>query len=81
MQKIDWEIKQYFPNFIKVRDILIPYLRNISYKEQFLEIFKNQQNLITSFDIYYTIRHIIDGEVYKNIPLNANKNEGENLFK
>ena len=73
----DWEIEQYFPIFI----ILIPDQRNISYNEQFSEIFKNQQNLITSFDIYYTIRHIIYGEKYKDLPLNGNKNEGESLFK
>ena len=72
-----WEIEQYFPIFI----ILFPDLRNISYNEQFSDIFKNQQNLITFFNIYYTIRHIIYGEKYKDLPLIGNKNEGEILFK
>ena len=60
---------------------LIPDLKNVSYNEQFSEIYKNQQILITPFDIYYTIRYIIYGEKYKDPPLNGNENDGESLFK
>ena len=73
----DWDIEQYFPIFI----ILVPDLKNVSYNEQYSEIIKNQQNLITPFDIYYTIRHIAYGEKYKDPPLNGNKEDGESLFK
>ena len=73
----DWEIEQNLPIFI----MLIPDLKNVSYNEQFSEIYKNQQILITPFDIYYTIRYIIYGEKYKDPPLNGNENDGESLFK
>ena len=73
----DWKIEQFFPVFI----LLVPDLKNVSYNEQYSEILKNQQNLITAFDIYYTIRYIIYGEKYKDLPLNGNKNDGETLFK
>ena len=53
---------------------------NKEYSEKYLEIYKNQQTLITSFDIYYTLRYILYGEEYKN-SLNGNKQDGKSLFK
>ena len=73
----DWKIEQYLPIFI----LLVPDKKNVSYHEQYSNIIKNQYNLITAFDIYYTIRHIIYGSKYKQLPLNGNKNDGESLFK
>lgn len=73
----DWEIEKVFPIFV----ILIPDSRNMSYEEQYSEIFKNQQTLITPFDIYYTIRHIIFGNKYKDNLFSEQNNEGESLFK
>ena len=57
----DWEIEQYLPIFI----ILVPDQKNISYNEQYSNIIKNQYNLVTAFDVYYTIRHIIYGSKSK----------------
>ena len=73
----DWEIEQYLPIFI----ILVPDQKNLSYNEQYSNILKNQYNLVTAFDVYYTIRHIIYGSKYKDPPLNGNKDDGESLFK
>ena len=73
----DWKIEKSLPIFL----IIIPDKKNKTYEEQYSEIYKNQQNLITAFDIYYTIRHIIYGEEYKyNLPFSSNK-KGESLFK
>ena len=73
----DWEIEQHLPIFI----LLVPDQKNVSYHEQYSNILKNQYTLITSFDIYYTIRDIIYGSKYKEPPLNGNKNDGESVFK
>ena len=73
----DWKIEQYLPMFI----LLVPDKKNLSYNEQYSNIIKNQYNLITPFDIYYTIRHIIYGTKYKVSPLNGDKNDGESLFE
>ena len=73
----DWKIEKSLPILI----ILIPDKKNISYEMQYSEIYKNQQTLITPFDIYYTIRHIIYGNNYKNNLLKKRHNEGESLFK
>ena len=73
----DWRIEQSLPIFI----LLVPDKKNLSYEEEYLEIYKNQQILITPFDIYYTIRDIIFGEKYKKNLLKEQKNEGESLFK
>ena len=73
----DYEIERAFPILI----MLIPDIRNKSYEEQYSEIFKNQQTLITPFDIYYTIRHIVYGTEYKNNLLPEQNLEGESLFK
>jgi len=73
----DWKIEYSMPIFI----LLVHDINNKTYEDQYLEIEKNQQNFITSFDIYYTIRYIIYGEDYKKPPLNGNKDDGESLFK
>ena len=73
----DWKIEYFFPIFI----LLVPDIINCDYYQQYSEILKNEQNFITPFDIYYTIRHIIYNEDYKNLPLFGNKNDGESLFK
>ena len=77
MDPNDWRIEQSLPIFI----LLVPDKKNLSYEEEYSEIWKNQQNLITPFDIYYTIRHIIFGDEYKKHLLKEQKNEGESLFK
>ena len=72
-----WKIEKSLPIFV----LIAQDKKNISYEEQYSEILKNQQILITPFDIYYTIRHIIYGEQYKNnLPFEGN-NEGESIFK
>ena len=73
----DWRVELYFPIFI----LLVPDINNLNYSQQYSEIIKNQQNFITPFDIYYTIRHIAYNEDYKNPPLFGDKNAGESLFK
>lgn len=73
----DWKIEQYLPMFI----LLVPDKKSLSYNEQYSNILKNQYNLITAFDIYYTIRHIIYGKKYKLPPLNGDINDGESLFE
>lgn len=55
--------------------------KNIAYEQQYSEIIKNQQTLVTPFDIYYTLRYIIYDKDYKKPPLNGNRDDGENLFK
>ena len=73
----DWKIERSLPIFI----LLVPDNKNLSYFEQFSELLNNQQTLITPFDIYYTIRHIIFGYEYKKNLLKEQNNEGESLFK
>ena len=73
----DWKLEKYFPLLI----ILVPDSKNISYEDQYAEIINNQQTLITPFDIYYTLRHIIYGNNYKNNLFTEQNNEGESLFK
>jgi hypothetical protein len=73
----DYQIEYSFPIFI----LLVPDKKNYSYFQQYSEIIKNQQIMITPFDIYYTIRHIAFGENYKKKPLYGDKNDGESLFK
>ena len=73
----DWKKEKSLPFFM----MIIKDKKNTTYEEQFSEIYKNQQTLITPFDIYYTIKHIIYGEQYKyNLPFSLKK-EGESLFK
>ena len=73
----DFEIEKNFPIFI----IINPDVENISYNEQYSEIYKNQQNFITPFDIYFTLREIIYGNKYKDNLLKEQINNGESLFK
>ena len=51
----DFYIETNLPLFF----LIVPDKKNISYKQQYSEIIKNQQTLVTSFDIYYTLRYII----------------------
>ena len=73
----DWRSEQSLPIFI----LLNSDNKNFSYEFQYSEIQKNQQTLVTPFDIYYTIREIIYGENYKKNLLKEQNNEGESLFK
>ena len=73
----DFPIETNLPLFI----LIVPDKKNITYEQQYSEIIKNQQILITPFDIYYTLRYIIYDKNYKKPPLNGNKNDGEYLFK
>ena len=77
MNSKDFPIETNLPLFI----LIVPDKKNITYEQQYSEILKNQQNLITPFDIYYTLRYIIYDKNYKKPPLNGNKNDGEDLFK
>lgn len=69
----DWKIEQSLPIFI----LLNSDKHNSSYIEQYFKILKNQQALITPFDIYYTIREIILGNKYNENLLAEQKNNGE----
>ena len=73
----DYPIEYSLPLFI----LIVPDKKNTKYEQQYSEILKNQQTMITPFDIFYTLRYILYGEKYKNAPLNGNKNDGEYLFK
>ena len=73
----DWRIEQSLPIFI----LLNHDKKNLSYEEEYSEIRKNQQTLITPFDIYFTIRQIIFGDKYKINLLEEQENKGESLFK
>ena len=73
----DIKIEKYFP----VSIIITPDKDNISFSDQYSEIIKNQQTLITPFDIYFTLREIIYGNKYKENLLKEQTNNGESLFK
>ena len=73
----DIKIEKYFPIFI----IITPDKNNISFNEQYSEIIKNQQTLVTPFDIYFTLRDIIYGNKYKDSLRKEQINNGESLFK
>ena len=60
--------------------------KNLSYEEQYKNIYENQQTFITSYDIYNTIGNLIFGDKYINIK-NKTKNHdtpkspyGKSLF-
>ena len=72
----DFPIETNLPLFI----LIVPDKKDLTYEQQYSEIIKNQQTLITPFDIYYTLRYIIYDKNYKKPPLNGNKNDGEYLF-
>ena len=42
--------------------------KNISYSNQYKNIFKNQQILVTAYDIYNTISNLLYGDKYILIP-------------
>lgn len=73
----DWNIESSLPIFI----MIISDNKNYTYNEQYYNINKNQQNLITPFDIYYTLKHILYGEKYKIKNYNTLKMDGQSLFK
>jgi hypothetical protein len=47
--------------------VIINDRKDISYNEQYLNIYENQQAFITAYDIYNTIGHLIYGNKYENI--------------
>ena len=73
----DFPIEGNLPFFF----LIVPDKKNFTYEQQYSEIIKNQQTLITPFDIFYTLRYIIYKEDYKKFNLNGNCNDGEYLFK
>jgi len=73
----DWKAENDLPVFFLIE----PDNDKLDYKHQYEQISKNQQTLITAFDIFYTLRWILYGDDYKNLPLNGNKEDGECLFK
>ena len=77
LESHDWQIETDLPIFL----IIEPDSPKLGYEKQYKEILKNQQTLITAFDIFYTLRWILYGEEYKTKPLNGNKDDGECLFK
>ena len=58
--------------------ILINDRKNITYENQYNNIFENQQIFITGFDIYNTIGHLIYGDQYNKM---KNKTEIKDTFK
>ena len=65
----DWKIESSLPIFI-----IIAYDKNgTTYQKQYSEIYKNQQNFVTPFDVYKTLRSFI----YKEDDI---KKVGKNLF-
>ena len=61
--------------------------KNISYEEQYKNIYENQQTFITSYDIYNTIGNLIFGDKYNNIKNKTKKHDtpkspyGKSLFE
>ena len=68
-------------NDLPVFFLIEPDNPKLDYNEQYEQISKNQQSLITAFDIFYTLRWILYAEEYKTLPMNGNKEDGECLFK
>ena len=52
--------------------------KNLSYEDQYLNIYENQQKLITAFDIYNTFGNLLFGKGYSNI---ENKTIQKDTFK
>ena len=57
----DWNIEISLPVCI----MIIFDKKNMSYNQQYSQIFKNQQTFITPFDIYYTLKNILFGDKTK----------------
>ena len=51
--------------------IIVNDRKNISYSGQYNNIYKNQQKLITGYDIYNTFSHLLFGDKYELIPNKA----------
>jgi hypothetical protein len=71
----------YFNDFFKYEDFL-PMLYilsndkiNLTYMEQYKHLYQNQQKLITAYDIYNTIGHLIYWDSYKNIKNKENSHK------
>ena len=66
--------------------LLINDRKNISYNEQYLYLYKNQQTFITAYDIYNTINHLLYGDSYVKIENKTSFNDtpksslGQSLF-
>ena len=73
----DWKAERDLPIFFLIE----PDNPKLDYNEQYEQISKNQQTLITAFDIFYTLRWILYDEEYKSLAMNGNKGDGECLFK
>jgi hypothetical protein len=72
----------YFQDFYKYEEQL-PMLfiitndrKNISYYEQYSNIYENQQSFITAYDIYNTIVHLLYGNKYSSIKYKTVNNDG-----
>ena len=57
----------YSERFLPMLYIICNDRKNISYNEQYQYIYKNQQILITGYDIYNTIAHLLYGKKYESI--------------
>jgi hypothetical protein len=66
--------------------VIINDRKDISYNEQYLNIYENQQAFITAYDIYNTFGHLIYGNNYQNIKNKTEYNDtpksslGKSLF-
>ena len=66
-----FEIERYLPMFY----LICNDRKNISYHEQYLNIYNNQQILITGYDIYNTLANLVFGDEYDLIEHKTEKNE------
>ena len=66
-----FEIERYLPMFY----LICNDRKNISYHEQYLNIYNNQQILITGYDIYNTLANLVFGDKYDLIKNKTEKNE------
>jgi len=73
----DFPIEGNLPFFF----LIVPDKNKFTFEQQYSEIIKNQQILITPFDIFYTLRYIIYKEDYKKFNLNGDCKDGEYVFK
>ena len=56
--------------------IIVNDRKNISYYEQYSNIYENQQTFITAYDIYNTIVHLLYGNKYSSIKNKTINNDG-----
>ncbi len=77
-----YEIERYLPMLYFICNDR----KNIAYNKQYSNIYKNQQILITGYDIYNTIANLVFGDKYELIPNKTDNNEspkselGSSLF-